>query len=120
MTSTYADNLKRLDIDFDFDAWKELAENDPAGFEKARQEMLQATIAAAPEKRQRRLRGLLWQLNIHRSRASNPMAACLISYQQMWDKVYGAGGLQDLLINGQPDARPESLAPVLAMEPGND
>ncbi len=100
MTSTYTPDDSATTDRFDFDEWMQLAEGDPAAFEAARQQALEAAIAEAPPASRRRLQGLLWQMNIHRQQTQNPMAACLKSYQQMWDKVYGPGGLQDILTNG--------------------
>lgn len=102
---------------FDFDHWAALARSDPESFEAQRTELLERVIARAPVHRQRRLRGLQWQLDQVRATAKTPMAACVRMNEMMWESVLGEGGLRDclgLLIHG-PEGRSEpTSAEVLA------
>lgn len=82
---------------FDFDEWLDLANTDPAGFERRRQEWIEAAIQSAPPKHHRRLRGLQFRIDMERTRARTPMAACLRVADLMWDSLLGPRGLQPAL-----------------------
>lgn len=84
-------------IDFDFDWWMKLAEHDPKAFEKARQNLIQATINEAPEQMYQRLNGLQWRIDTEIKLATNPLDGCLKVYRMMMDSVYKPGGLLDAL-----------------------
>ncbi|MCW8880182.1 MAG: DUF3135 domain-containing protein [Kangiellaceae bacterium] len=73
--------------EFDFSAWKTLYENDPLAFEQQRQQVIDELIQSAPEEYQHRLNGLMFRVNAVRSRASNPMHACLEISKLMWNSV---------------------------------
>ncbi len=81
----------------DFDHWSAQADSDPEAFEARRSELLQGVIDKAPAHRQRRLRGLQWQLDQVRESAGTPIAACVRMSEMMWDSVLGDGGLRDTL-----------------------
>lgn len=76
-----------------FDEWAELADKDPGVFEKKRQLLLDEFLSQFPEKRQRRLRGLQFQIDMERRRAKSPLAACIRISDMMWDSVEGENGL---------------------------
>ena len=84
-------------IDFDFDQWMSLAEQDPEAFEKKRRNLIQATINEAPEKMHQRLNGLQWRIDTEIKLATNPLDGCLKVYRMMMDSVYKPGGLLDAL-----------------------
>ncbi|HUX63342.1 DUF3135 domain-containing protein [Sulfuricella sp.] len=78
---------------FDFDEWMALAHSDPDAFEKQRKRVIDAAIAQAPQHMQTRLHALQWRIDMERSRASNPLSACIRLSNMMWKMVYGNKGL---------------------------
>ena len=54
-----------------FDEMVRLAKNDPETLERIRLKLIEETIAEAPENCHRRLRGLQFQIDMERRRASN-------------------------------------------------
>ncbi len=81
----------------EFEAWAELAENDPPAFEDLRQAAIEEAIQQAPLGSQQRLRGLQWRIDQERRRARTPLAACIRISQMMWESVTGDGGLLQAL-----------------------
>lgn len=79
--------------EFPFDFWAKLAREDPNAFEEARKLMLDSLIEAAPPRVQPRLKGLQWQIERVRSKATTPLGACLKISDMMWSNVLGEGGL---------------------------
>jgi hypothetical protein len=71
-----------------FDEMVRLAKNDPETLERIRLKLIEETIAEAPENCQRRLRGLQFQIDMERRRASNPMGACIKISKMMHDSLY--------------------------------
>ena len=61
----------------DFDELAMLAKKDPQEFEALRTKLCNQLINSAPESRQRRLRGLQFQVDMERRKAATPMAACI-------------------------------------------
>jgi hypothetical protein len=84
-------------IEFDFDQWMKLAEQDPEAFEKKRRDITQATIKQAPMKMHQRLNGMQWRIDNEIKLAANPMDGCLKVYRMMMDSVYEPGGLLEAL-----------------------
>jgi hypothetical protein len=82
---------------FDFDYWRRLAAGDPAAFEAARTQAIATVIDAAPAARQQRMRGLQWRIDRMREQTSNPMAACFLISDMMWNSLLGRGGLLEAL-----------------------
>lgn len=82
---------------FDFQQWAALAKLDPAAFEAQRTKAVDDLIASAAPHQQARLRGLQWQIDMVRARASNPLAACMQVFNRMWESVYGERGLLEAL-----------------------
>ena len=88
-------------MDFDFDKWARLAQEDPAEFERQREATLRATIAAAPSEHRQRLEGLQFRLDMERQRSESPLGSCVRLNSLMWAGFYrlrkqlnaAAGGL---------------------------
>ncbi len=81
--------------EMNFDAWSEMARNDPDAFESMRIAAIEAVIASAPEANRDRLRRLQWRIDQERRLARTPMAACLRISRMMWRRVLGPNGLND-------------------------
>ncbi len=98
--------------EFDFDAWSDMAKNDPETFEKMRLAAIEDVIEKAPEDNRERLRRLQWRIDQERRLARTPMAACLRISRMMWRMVLGEGGLNDRfaelqgLVNGHVPETP--------------
>ncbi len=82
----YQENDRTLH--FDFDEWLELHRRDPEAFEARRLEWSQNLIDNAPQAYQRRLSGLLFQINMHKQRSANAMDSCIRLSGLMWDKLH--------------------------------
>ena len=89
---------------FNFDAWRALYEQDPEAFEQERAKMIENTISAAPEQHQRRLRGLMFQIEAKRQAAKSPMDACVQISNMMWDQF------EQLRLHLNAIASPEQLS----------
>lgn len=70
--------------DFNFDEWSALAREDAEAFERRRQKLIEDMLAAAPERVQRRLRGLQFQIDLERERAGTPLGAAVRLNSMMW------------------------------------
>jgi hypothetical protein len=82
---------------FDFDAWVELARQDPQAFEEKRKNIIETAIQGAPEQQQQRLRCLQWKLDKIRESSRTPMMACLQINRLLWENVTGEHGLLNSL-----------------------
>ncbi len=82
---------------FDFDAWVELARQDPQAFEEKRKYIIEAAIQDAPAHKQQRLRCLQWKLDKIRETSRTPMMACLQINRLLWENVTGEHGLLNSL-----------------------
>ena len=71
-------------MEFDFDKWAQLAQEDPAEFERQREAALRALIAAAPEANRQRLELLQSRVNLERQRSASPLGACVRLNSLMW------------------------------------
>ena len=60
-----------------FDELMRLASQEPDKLEFLRENWVNNQIASAPEHYQRRLRGLQFQIDMERKRASNPVSSCI-------------------------------------------
>lgn len=67
----------------DFDELLLLAQSDPKKLETLRQEMCEELINSAPHEKQRRLRGLQFQIDMEREKSTSPMGACIRISQMM-------------------------------------
>lgn len=66
-----------------FDELMKLAQQDPDKLESLRQSWVEDIIVSAPEVFQRRLRGLQFQIDMEREKASNPVSSCVKISQMM-------------------------------------
>ena len=98
----------------DFDAWSELARNDPKLFESMRQEAIERVIDQAPVENRDRLRRLQWRIDQERRLAGTPLAACMRISRMMWKAVLGRGGLQQRIgeLQQYDGSAPVELAPA--------
>ena len=71
-----------------FDEMVRLAKHDPETLENIRLQLIEDTIAEAPESCHRRLRGLQFQIDMERRKAKNPMSACIRISKMMHDSLY--------------------------------
>jgi hypothetical protein len=71
-------------MDFDFDKWAQLARDDPDEFERRREALLRATIAAAPSEHRQRLERLQFRLDMERRRSDSPLGSCVRLNSLMW------------------------------------
>jgi hypothetical protein len=83
--------------DFNFDNWRQLAQEDPEAFEVARTGLVCELIEQAPEEFRQRLEGLQWRIDMVRRQARTPMAAYLKISNMMWESVLGKNGLVEHL-----------------------
>ena len=60
----------------DFDTLRRMSRDDPAGLEHLRQTLCQQVIDGAPDRAQRRLSGLMFQIDARRSLAKDNLQAC--------------------------------------------
>lgn len=82
------------DKEFDVNSWIKLYQECPDTFDKKRAEIIERTIADAPEEFQQRLRGLQFQIDGIRRTSSNPMSACIAISRKMFDQL---GHLKDVV-----------------------
>lgn len=64
-----------------------LAKDNPALFEAKRREYIEFFFTKVPTEKQRRLRGLQWQIDQARNLARTPMASCINIMNMMWDSL---------------------------------
>ncbi len=86
--SSYHSTSEKKHSKFDFDEWHELSIRSPEEFEIKRQQLCQQIIDDAPAKSQKRLKGLLFQINMQRQKSPNPMDSCIQLSNMMWDSFY--------------------------------
>lgn len=84
-------------LDFDFDSWSQIAQQEPEKFEAMRRQMIDELIAQAPDHLKPRMTGLQWQVDRIRNQAGNPLAACVQISQKMWTHVLSENGLLNML-----------------------
>ncbi|WP_052830379.1 DUF3135 domain-containing protein [Gynuella sunshinyii] len=68
---------------FDFEKMALLAKEDPQALETWLEERVEELIMSSPIEHHHRLRGLQFQIDMERKRASNPLAACIKLSQMM-------------------------------------
>jgi hypothetical protein len=106
--------------EFPFDFWAKLAREDPGAFEEARKLMLDSLIEAAPARVRPRLKGIQWQIEHLRKRATTPLNACLKISDMMWTNVLDVDGLavhlRGLNEGDPPPAGPRHSADVLPFQ----
>lgn len=77
-----------------FDELMRLASQEPEKLEDLRKAWVNSVITNAPENFQRRLRGLQFQIDMERERASNPISSCIRISQMMHE---GLANLREVL-----------------------
>ena len=75
-------------MEFNFDEWKKLYEEDPEEFERRRAEVLEETIQQAPEEQQQRLRGVVWAYDQRAKRRKHPLARAQYAQIEMYNMLY--------------------------------
>lgn len=70
-----------------FEEMVDLARNRPDELEQLRNRVCESIINEAPVAIRQRLRGLQFQIDMERRRASNPMASCVRISQMMFDSL---------------------------------
>ena len=73
---------------FDFDYWRDLAEEHPEQFEEQRKSLIDKTIDTAPQRVQRRLEGLQFQVEARRQVSHSPLGLTVTLSQLMLDSFY--------------------------------
>ncbi|GLT23607.1 hypothetical protein GCM10007933_30740 [Zoogloea oryzae] len=97
--------------DFDFDYWKDLAEQDPPGFFRAREQLLRQCIALHPQQAQE-LTEFQAHIDATRLLAGSPLQASRALFSLLEDQLMllsarlgelhrETSGLRDLLASGQ-------------------
>jgi hypothetical protein len=109
---------------WNFDDWMALGRSDPIAFEERRRRVIEDAIARAPQRMQARLRALQWRIDMERSRASNPLSACIRLSNMMWEMFCGENGMVSAirkLTVSDPEAAGEERLPhsakILPFEP---
>ncbi len=95
-----------------FDEMVRLAKTDPEALERIRLQLIEDTIAEAPEACHRRLRGLQFQIDMERRRAGNPMGACVRISKMMHDSLYTLRQTLNSAIGEPVDAALETFEPA--------
>lgn len=74
-------------LEFNFTEWQTLYQDDPVAFERKRKEWVESTIASAPDEYQRRLKGLMFKVDVARDRSKSPVQSCLEISKMMWNSA---------------------------------
>lgn len=82
----------------DFDELLNLAKGDPELFEAKRLEYIEFFFNKVPTEKQRRLRGLQWQIDQARYLARNPLSSCMNLMNMMWDSLSQLNDKQQNLV----------------------
>jgi hypothetical protein len=88
-----------------FDELMRLASQEPEKLENLQKTWVNSVITNAPENFQRRLRGLQFQIDMERERASNPISSCIRISQMMHE---GLANLREVLNQPENDTLEES------------
>lgn len=89
-----------------FEDLMNLALHEPDKLETLRKSWVEDTINRAPEPFQRRLRGLQFQIDMEREKASNPVSSCVRISQMMHE---GLANLHDA-INKKPETSESQIS----------
>jgi hypothetical protein len=87
-----------------FDELMRLASQEPEKLEDLRKNCVDKAITSAPKHYQRRLRGLQFQIDMERERASNPISSCIRISQMMHE---GLANLREALNQPENDTLEE-------------
>ena len=74
------------ELKFDFDEWVKLYRHSPQEFEQRQRQWSERIINNSAQSHRRRLSGILFQNNMEKRRANNPLQHCMRISQMMWDK----------------------------------
>ena len=72
----------------DIDVLMTMAKDDPQGLEDLRQRLSLELVEQAPKPYQKRLNGMIFQMDMERRRCNNPMQLCIKASQMMMDSFY--------------------------------
>lgn len=89
-----------------FEELKAMAAERPEELEDLRIRMTEEILRNAPEDRQRRLKGLVFNIDMVRRRAKNPMQACIKLSQMMMDSTLE---LREALCMSSPPPAPVQI-----------
>ncbi len=105
-----------------FEELKALHEEDPKALEALNQVWNEKIISSAPESHQQRLRGLLFQMDMERRRASTPLSASIRLYTLMTESfVKLCDIVEGLYEDGKnPLHRAAVTAKVVPLKPNED
>lgn len=106
--STFEKNDR--DLNFDFDEWAALYKADPEAFESRRKMWNDQLIKKAPAPYQRRLSGLLFQIDMEKKRSKNAMDSCIRISALMWDKFHELKNELQAIIEEPGAPSPNSLS----------
>ena len=105
----------------DVDVLFKMAQEDPEGLEKLREDLCAQFIKKAPEHYQRRLNGLQFQINMERRKSSNGLHSCikisemmLESYQQLQSAITE---LTESDFRQYRKKKPQSCADIIDFKP---
>ena len=90
-------------LNFDFDEWVALNKEDPEAFERRRIEWSRQLINNASPSCQRRLSGLLFQINMEKRRSANAMDSCIKLSRLMWEKFHQLRDELQVLVSTPPE-----------------
>jgi hypothetical protein len=77
--------IKDIDLEFDFDMMMDLAKNSPEEFEDLRQGLINDYIQSLPKERQHRMECLQWRIERARDQAKTPLGSCMAITEMMWE-----------------------------------
>ncbi len=75
-------------MDFDFDEWVRLAQQDPTAFEALRKEIIEEIIKGFHLDQQRVLEGLQFRIDMERRKSKNPMGSCIRLSNMLKNKIH--------------------------------
>ena len=103
----------------EFEELMKLAKENPEELERIRKNAIEDLIQNAPEKHQRRLRGIQFQVDMEREKAKNPMDSCIRISRLMHDSF---SKLRDTLNEAQQThvAQLKSILNQKAKRTGSD
>lgn len=76
---------QQITMQFDFDRWMQLSQDDPERFEKLRRQVIEEQISKATPANQARLRGLQFQIDAKRRISGSALGACIEISGMMFD-----------------------------------
>lgn len=102
----------------EFDELVKLAENNPEELEKLRRTLVEQVIQSAPERLQRRLEGLQFQIDAQCKLAGSPMAACIKVSEMMHESFAQLRYmLNDHLVRRAPETLNQALTETEQTQP---